>query len=173
MIGIREPSFKKRPEVEHAARLIFLIKTCYNGLYRVSKKNHFNTPFGKDLKPLICDEKVLDRCSIYLNSFNTEIYNLPYSKLLDKIPKGAFVYLDPPYHPLNLNFKFYETIQPNSWKEREQELLYEFCVKLHRRGIKFMQSNSSSPFIIDLYKEHFTLQYIDVTRCINSDIKKA
>lgn len=166
----READFALRPEVEHAARIIYLIKTCFNGLYRVNSKNYFNTPFGK-VKPNICDEAVLDSCSEYLNKFDTQIYNLPYHELLDKIPKGAFVYLDPPYYPLSKTSSF-TSYQPNTWVEDSQIKLFEFCCELHRRGIKFMQSNSACDFIEDLYKKHFKLEYIDVARSINSDIKK-
>ncbi len=167
----RSDDFKDKEELYHAARLIYLIKTCYNGLYRVNSKNHFNTPFGKDLRPNICDEVVLNRCSEYLNKFNTEIYNLSYQDLLDKIPAGAFVYLDPPYHPLSQTSNF-TSYQSSSWSEKNQEELFAFCKQLHKRGIKFMQSNSSADFIIDLYKKDFRIDFIEVTRCINSDIKK-
>ncbi len=167
----RSDDFKDKEELYHAARLIYLIKTCYNGLYRVNSKNHFNTPFGKDLRPNICDEVVLNRCSEYLNKFNTEIYNLSYQDLLDKIPAGAFVYLDPPYHPLSQTSNF-TSYQSSSWSEKNQEELFAFCRQLHKRGIKFMQSNSSADFIIDLYKKDFRIDFIEVTRCINSDIKK-
>ncbi len=162
----REPNFKDRPQIEHAARIIFLLKTCYNGLYRVNSKNYFNTPFGSFKNPKICDEKNLLACSQYINQHPTKIYNLNYHELIKLIPKNSFVYLDPPYHPVN-ETSYFTSYQPGVWTHKEQIELFEFCKKLDKRGIKFMQSNSSADFILDLYKD-FNIHFIEAPRSINS-----
>ncbi|MBO6257973.1 MAG: Dam family site-specific DNA-(adenine-N6)-methyltransferase [Succinivibrio sp.] len=166
----REPDFLKRPEVERAARLIYLIKTGYNGLYRVNKKNFNNVPLGRYEKVKICDEERLDKCSLYLRQHETEICNQDYYTLLDKIPPNAFVYLDPPYHPLTGTAKF-TSYMPGVWAETEQRRLGEFCRELDRRGIKFMQTNSTAPLLYELYRG-FNMTTVDAKRNINSDVTK-
>lgn len=166
----RDPDFSKRPEVERAARLIYLIKTGFNGLYRVNKKNFNNVPFGRYDNVVICDEERLDRCSEYLRRHETEIFNQDYYTLLDRIPDDAFVYLDPPYHPLTVTSKF-TSYMPGVWAEAEQRRLAQFCRELDRRGIKFMQTNSTAPLMFDIYRE-FNITTVDAKRNINSDATK-
>lgn len=161
-----EENFAARPAVEHAARLIYLIKTCFNGLYRVNKNNFFNTPFGKLVNPNICDEPVLDAVHEYLTSRQVDINNISYSELLDKIPGDAFVYLDPPYAPLSTTSSF-TSYQPGTWTDDDQRELGKFCDELDRRGIKFMQSNSTAPIIFDIYKKYH-IDTLDAMRSINS-----
>ena len=166
----RDPDFDKRSAVERAARFIFLMKTCYNGLYRVSKKNFFNTPFGNYKNPTICDTPTLEACSSFLNQKNISILNQDYQSLLDIIPDDAFVYLDPPYFPISKTANFTQ-YQSESFKQDEHLRLYEFCVQLHKRGIKFLQSNSDVPHIRELYKD-FNINTVAVSRRINSNITK-
>ncbi len=163
----REKDFLKRPRVERAARLIYLMKTCYNGLYRVSKKNFFNTPMGNYKSPLICDVPTLNACYRFLNDRNVSIYNQDYATLFDIIPDNSFVYLDPPYFPVSRTANF-TSYQSDKFKETEQFRLLEFCLKLHRRGIRFLLSNSDVPEAREIYSR-FNIKVLEVCRRINSD----
>lgn len=166
----REPDFDKRSAVERAARFIFLMKTCYNGLYRVSKKNFFNTPFGNYKNPTICDTQTLEACSSFFNQKDIRILCQDYQTLIEIIPKDAFVYLDPPYFPVSKTANFTQ-YQSGNFKQDEHQRLYEFCLELHRRGIKFLQSNSDVPHIRGLYRD-FNINTVAVSRRINSNTSK-
>lgn len=166
----RDPDFNKRSNVERAARFIYLMKTCYNGLYRVSKKNYFNTPFGNYKNPTICDTPTLEACSNFLNNKDIVILNQDYQSLLDVIPSDAFVYLDPPYFPISKTANFTQ-YQSETFRTDEHLRLYEFCCELHKRGIRFLQSNSDVPHIRELYKS-FNINTVSVSRRINSNISK-
>jgi DNA adenine methylase len=167
----RDPEFRtRRSEVERGARLIYLLKTCFNGLYRVNGKNHFNTPFGRNENPTICDEPTLEACHRYLNEKDVEICCEDYRKLLDRIPQSAFVYLDPPYCPLNSTSSF-TSYQTGGWNDEDQTQLRDFCRELDKRGIRFMESNSTAPLCFDLYKE-FRISTLDSARRINSVASK-
>ena len=166
----REPDFDKRSAVERAARFIFLMKTCYNGLYRVSKKNFFNTPFGNYKNPTICDTQTLEACSSFFNHKDIRMLCQDYQSLLDVIPEDSFVYLDPPYFPVSKTANFTQ-YQSGNFKQDEHQRLYEFCMELHRRGIKFLQSNSDVPHIRELYRD-FNINTVAVSRRINSNISK-
>ena len=166
----REPNFLKRDPIERAGRFIYLMKTCYNGLYRVSKKDHFNTPFGQYKAPNICDVKTLNACSKFLQDREVVILNQDYGSLLDSLTQDCFVYLDPPYFPLSKTANF-TSYQKEGFSEGEQLRLFEFCNKLHERGIKFLLSNSDVEEIRTLYAK-YRLHVIKVPRRINSNINK-
>lgn len=166
----REEDFLKRPKVERAARFIYLMKTCYNGLYRVSRKNYFNTPFGNHTSPNICDVPTLNACSRFLNHAEVSILNQDYKELLDRIPEDAFVYLDPPYSPVSKTASF-TSYQSEEFTQTAQHELYEFCMKLHERGIRFMLSNSDVEEMRTLYGR-FNISELDVLRRVNSNTRR-
>lgn len=165
----RHKNFHYLSNIERASRLIYLNKTCYSGLYRVNKSGFFNSPFGKYKKTNIINESVLRAVHNYLLTNNISIYRDNYKKILENIPVNSFVYLDPPYHPLKSN-SFRSYIQ-DEWGENQEIELLEVCKDLDRQGIKFMMSNSSSPFILNLYKG-FHIDFIKAGRKINSNSKK-
>lgn len=92
--------------VERAARIIYLNKTCYNGLYRVNNAGEFNSPFGSYRNPNIINAPVLREVSRYLNSAQIKLTSLDYAEVLSEIPKKTFVYLDPPYDPISTTLNF-------------------------------------------------------------------
>lgn len=164
-----DPAFRtSRSVVERGARLIYLLKTCFNGLYRVNKKNYFNTPFGKIVNPNYCDEPALEACHRFLNEKEVEICCQDYASLLDegKIPDSAFVYLDPPYAPLTQTSSF-TSYATGGWDDEDQAHLRDFCRELDDRGIRFLESNSTAPLCFELYKE-FKISTLDAKRYINS-----
>lgn len=137
-------------KVRRAAILIYLNKTCFNGLYRVNKKGHYNVPFGQH-KSFSVNEANLKRVSKLLK--NTEIKHEPFDKVLEYAKKGDFVYFDPPYYPVNETSKF-TAYTKDAFLEEEQKSLAEVFKKLDKRGCKVMLSNSDTEFIRELYKDY-------------------
>jgi len=163
-----QEKFFKLSNVEKAARLIFLNKTCFNGLYRVNSQGFFNVPYGKYKNPAICEEIVLRQISDYLNSNKIEILNCDFENAVAKAGKKSFVYFDPPYHsPDKTNFTSY---QAGRFDENEQERLRDVVIKLTNRGAKCLLSNSDTDYIRKLYKNaYFKIIPIQAKRAINSD----
>jgi len=130
--------------VEIAARMIYLNKTCFNGLYRVNKKGEFNVPMGSYVNPNICQEDNILACSDAM--INVTVKCINYSKI--KPHKGDFVYFDPPYHTDGSAFTTYSS---TGFTAKDQEKLAAFCIRLHKKGVKIMLSNSNTEFIRNLY----------------------
>lgn len=162
----RQPLFDELTEIEHASRIIYLNKTCYNGLYRVNNSGEFNSPFGRYVNPNIVNEPVLRAVSKYLNSNNITVLKGDYERALEHVSEDSFVYLDPPYHPLSETSNFTGYIQ-GGWTEKHQIRLKNVCDELDNRGVKFLLSNSSADLIKDLYSD-YNVQSIKATRSINS-----
>src|SRR5690606_10570556 len=87
--------------VEKAARMIYLNKTCFNGLFRVNSQGQFNVPFGKYKNPQIVNEFVLNAVHTYFNSNDVTICNMDFSEIVADAKKGDFIYFDPPYDPVS------------------------------------------------------------------------
>jgi DNA adenine methylase len=121
------------------AKLIFLNKTCFNGLYRVNSKNEFNVPFGDYKNPKICDEKNLVAVSGVLQK--AEIICGDFAKSKKYMNERTFVYLDPPYRPLNRTASF-TSYSKDSFSEDDQIRLAGFCKEIKQIGAKFLLSNS-------------------------------
>lgn len=153
--------------VERAARIIYLNKTCYNGLFRVNSHGEFNSPFGYYKNPNIVNEPVLRAVSTYLANRKLVFRCGDYSSALKSLRKGAFVYLDPPYDPVSSSASFTGYTQ-SGFDADEQARLCEVCKSLNRRNIKFMLSNSDTERINTLYKD-FIIDKVAAKRSINSD----
>lgn len=127
--------------VLRAAQIIFLNKTCFNGLFRVNSKGYFNVPSGKYNNPAILDEQNLINISNLLNKIDTEIIWGDFEIIDNKVNSNDFVYLDPPYRPLSQtsSFKSYSKFDFN---DKEQTRLRDFFAKLNKKGAKLMLSNS-------------------------------
>lgn len=157
-------------DVQKAARIIYLNKTCYNGLYRVNNAGEFNSPFGNYRNPNIVNEPVLKAVSAYFNSANVQMTSTDYAEVLQNLPKGAFVYLDPPYDPVSdtANFTGYTK---GGFSREEQIRLREHCDNLTKRGIKFMLSNSATNFVLEQYAA-YNITIVRAKRAINSNAAK-
>lgn len=163
----RNDNFKNLSKVERASRVIYLNKTCYNGLYRVNNAGEFNSPFGRYKNPNIVNEPTLKAVSKYLNSNNIVIRNGDYNDVLKTIDKNSFVYLDPPYHPISESSNFTGYVQ-GGWDSFDQIRLREVCDELNAKGIKFLLSNSSAQFIKDQYAK-YKIEIVKANRAINSN----
>lgn len=163
----RLPLFNRLTNIERASRIIYLNKTCFNGLYRVNKAGEFNSPFGKYKNPNIVNELVINAVSEYLNSAQIQISNDDYAITLKDIPTNSFVYLDPPYHPISRSSNFTEYVQ-GGWNEKEQLRLRNVCDTLNDKGVKFLLSNSASDFIKEIYSD-YNIHVVHANRAINSN----
>jgi len=126
-------------DIKNAAKLIFLNKTCYNGLYRVNRKNEFNVPFGGYKNPRICNSDNLLAASAVLQK--AEIICGDFEKSGKYIKKNTFVYCDPPYRPLNPTSSF-TGYSKDRFSEKDQIRLAKFCGRIHSKGAKLLLSNS-------------------------------
>ncbi len=157
------------------AELIFLNKTCYNGLFRVNKKGVFNVPFGRYKNPTIFDAENLEKTSTQLKKANIEACDFKMCK--SHIDKKTLVYLDPPYRPISntANFTSYSHVKFN---DNEQKRLAKFYTNMNKTGAKLMLSNSdprthnpNDNFFDDLYKE-FNIHRVYASRIISCDASK-
>ena len=160
---VRAWDSRKLEPLERAARLIFLNKTCFNGLYRVNSQGQFNVPFGRYKNPKLCDEPNLHAVSQALSS--VELRCAPFEEVLRQAKKGDFVYLDPPYQPISptSNFTGYTK---DAFAFEDQKRLCKAAQVLNRRGCRFMLSNSDNEFIRELYQE-FQIVTVQANRAIN------
>ena len=162
----RKKHFGHLTVVEKASRLIYLNKTCFNGLYRVNRAGEFNVPYGRYKNPNIVNETAIRAASQYLNANQIELENADFEVVLKKADKNSFFYLDPPYHPLSFSSNFTGYIS-GGWGKDDQYRLKSACDDLDHRGIKFLLSNSSADFILDIYKE-YKITTVKAIRAINS-----
>lgn len=161
------PEFARLPEVEKAGRLIFLNKTCFNGLYRVNARGLFNVPRGRYKNPRICEETLLRAISHYLQTNAITILQGDFAAALQNAGDTALVYLDPPYHsPNKLNFTGY---QSPGFGEDEQLRLRDCFLALTERGAKCLLSNADTEFIRKLYHPWGEIIPLQTKRMINSD----
>ena len=153
-----------------SAKLIFLNKTCYNGLFRVNRRDKFNVPFGDYKNPTICDEANLRSASEVLQS--AEIICGDFTDSQQYINNESFVYFDPPYRPLSSTASF-TSYSKDSFSEQEQIRLADFCRQIHGKGTRFLLSNSdpknedpTDHFFEDKYKG-FVIDRVKANRAIN------
>ena len=166
-------------QVFRAAQMIFLNRTCFNGLYRVNKSGKFNVPVGRYKNPSICDEKNLLSVSKKLEDI--DIVCADYSKCKKYIKKNSFIYLDPPYLPIKkTSFTSYDS---TGFGVKEQIELSNFCKEIDEEEAYFLLSNSdpkNEDSSCDFFKKyycrlklkHCEYRRIEVRRSINSNGKK-
>ena len=149
--------------IELAARLIYLNKTCYNGLYRVNREGKFNVPIGSYENPEIVGGENIHLCSAasQLASFKWREFDAIEPSF------GDLVYFDPPYHPVNsTSFTSYTKL---AFGDRDQKRLRDFALELHRGGVHVMLSNSDTPLIRELYRDDmWSIDSLKVPRSVNS-----
>jgi DNA adenine methylase len=155
--------------LEKAARLIYLNKTCFNGLYRVNSQGQFNVPLGRYENPNVCPEDVLRVASKALST--SGLQQTDFTNVLNKANStDDFVYFDPPYYPVSQTSNF-TSYSRHCFAEEQQIKLQDVFVKLADCGVKVMLSNSDCDFIRNLYSS-FNIYTISAARSINSNSKK-
>jgi DNA adenine methylase len=168
----RLKQYNKFSDIQKAARIIYLNKTCYNGLFRVNSKGQFNVPFGSYKNPNILDEAVLRGVNDYLNQKSVTFLNRDFAEAVKDAKKGDFVYFDPPYDPVS-NTASFTGYDINGFNQNEQRRLKQVVDELTEKGCNVMLSNSATDFILDLYKDHkYTIETVSATRSINSNALK-
>ena len=158
----RTDKFKELSKVERAARIMYMLRVDFNGLYRVNSKNQFNVPYGNYANPKIVDEELINNISNYLNTYDITITSGDFEDSVSTVKEGDFVYFDPPYIPLNETSSF-TSYTHEGFSYEDQVRLRNTVRRLTEKGVKVMVSNSSSKLTIDLY-EDFNIHYVDVSR---------
>ncbi len=153
---------------ERAARVIYLNKTCYNGLYRENRKGQFNAPFGRYKNPVICDEDNLRAVSKALKKASIESRH--FQTVADRAAPGDLVYFDPPYHPVSKTASF-EGYHQGAFGEDSQRLLSEVFAKLAAKRVYVLLSNSMTGLIRELYKPYH-IDTVQAARAVNSRADK-
>lgn len=169
----RTKGFKKLSVIERASRIIYLNKTCFNGLFRVNSQGQFNSPFGTYKNPNIINADIIKAVSHYLKNNEVRILNTDFSKVVEHAKRGDFIYFDPPYDPLSETASF-TGYSLNQFGKNEQERLRDVFVALTVKGCKVMLSNSSTDFIAGLYSDYniITFQANRNINSVGSDRKK-
>ena len=149
---------------ERAARIIYLNRTCFNGLFRENSKGEFNVPMGSYKNPRICDEENLRACAKALKRATVE--QRPFETVLKLAQAGDFVYFDPPYVPVSATSNF-TSYDKGGFGEDSQRRLAEVFAELAKRGVKVLLSNSEMPLVRELYRG-FKIETVYATRLVNS-----
>lgn len=152
-------------DVQKAARILYLNKTCYGGMFRVNNAGEFNSFFGNCRNPNIVNAPTLRAVSSYLNTATVHLSSTDFAEVLRALPRGTFVYLDPPYDPVSDTSSF-TRYSKGGFTRDDQIRLRECCDELTARGFKFMLSNSLTDFIRDQYSAYHILT-VKVKRVIN------
>ena len=154
--------------VERAARMIFLNKTCFNGLWRVNARGEFNVPIGSNKNPGLYDEENLLAASRALEGVHLAVQD--FRETLNQTRRGDFAYVDPPYYPVSATASF-TSYAKEDFGEGEQRELHAVFAEAARRGARLMLSNSDAPFIRKLYRD-FQIHTVQARRAINCDGSK-
>ena len=153
-----------------AARLIYLNKLCYNGLFRVNKLGQFNVPYGKYKNPKIYDwQNLMDINSYFFGNY-VEISSADFEQVISRSKSGDFVYCDPPYDVVSPTSNFTGYAMGGFTKE-DHERLKLAIDRASRRSVKILQSNADTPFIRNLYKDYEIIE-VQAKRAINSKADK-
>lgn len=166
----RQSEFEKDPPYLKAARLIYLNKTCFNGLYRVNKSGYFNVPFGKKVNVNLYNLNNFLEIKKYFSKSQIRVTNLDFEKAVADAKKGDFVYFDPPYD-IFPNKNGFVDYSKEKFDKTEQIRLRDTALKLTKKGVNVMLSNHNTPFIQEIYKG-FNLHVVNAKRAINSNGKK-
>jgi len=156
--------------IKRCAAFIYLNKTCFNGIYRVNKKNEFNVPIGRYKNPEIFNQNTILYASELLQ--DTIILCQDYREILTLVKKNDFVYLDPCYDPLKkTSFTEYT---PDKFSLQDRYDLHQFILSLDKKEAFFLLSNNNILEVKALYKQTaiFSISEITAARCVNGDVKK-
>ena len=161
-------AYQRLSDYTKAARTIYLNKACFNGLYRVNRKNEFNVPFGKKTKVNTYDGNNLITVSNYLTMNDIKILNTDFEQAVSTAKKGDFIYFDPPYDSDTATFNSYTE---EGFSKDEQKRLAKVFKELDKRGCYVMLSNHHTNLVKELYQDYF-IHVIHAKRNINSNGSK-
>ena len=169
----RDGRIEKMTDTEKAARLLYMLRVNFNGLYRVNLKNQFNVPYGRYKNPKIVDEILLYDISRYLNSNDIDILEGDFEKAISTANYGDFVYFDPPYAPISSTSSF-TSYTDEGFDETDQIRLRDVFIELSNRGANVMLSNSDVELIHELYSNipNIDIRVVKANRMINSKASK-
>ncbi|MDP8221354.1 MAG: Dam family site-specific DNA-(adenine-N6)-methyltransferase [Candidatus Stygibacter frigidus] len=153
--------------LKQAARFIFLIHTSFNGIYRVNKQGKYNVPIGKR-KPALPSNKYLIQISEKLKG--NHLSKGSFKVILNKTLRGDFIYLDPPYPPIN-GTSFFQHYTKDKFPQKEQAEVAEFAEKLNQKGCFVMISNANTSMLQELYR-NWNKYEIETTRYISCKSKR-
>jgi len=166
---------RQQSQTEHSALFIFLNRTCFNGLYRVNRKNEFNVPMGSYKKPTICDKSNILAVSKALQK--VELLCGDFEQTVNYTSSNTLFYFDPPYKPLSETSSF-NSYAKDEFNDEEQIRLKNFCCKLDSLGHSWILSNSdvksknlNDNFFDELYAD-FTIKRVNAKRSINANPEK-
>ena len=161
-----------KQQIEKVSRLLFLNKTCFNGLYRVNKKGQFNVPLGRYTNPNIVNKENLTAVSKTLQSKKIKISCRDFEAVLGDAKKGDLVYFDPPYQPVSSTANF-TSYTHRDFIEDDLERLADLGDQLNSKGCHVLLSNSNSKIVKDFFsKKHWKISSINANRAINSNAQK-
>ena len=159
-------------QIEKVSRLLFLNKTCFNGLYRVNSKGKFNVPLGRYTNPNIVNRENLTAVSKFLQSDKIKISCRDFESILKDAKKGDFVYFDPPYQPVSdtANFTSYTH---RDFTEDDLQRLADLANQLNSKGAHVLLSNSNTRIVKKIFSsKKWKVKEIAVNRAINSNSQK-
>lgn len=162
----RSEAFKDLLDYELAARLIYLNKTGFNGLYRVNSKGQFNVPSGKRTNVKLYDYDNLISVHNYFNEINIKVTNQDFSEVVKSSTQGDFVYFDPPYDKIKDDT--FTSYHKNDFNRDDQVRLFECFKELTDKGVHVMLSNHNTEFINELYKDYY-IHVVYANRMVNSN----
>lgn len=170
----REEDYKFMDNITKAARTIYLNRTCFNGLYRVNKNGFFNTPIGRYVNPLICDEENINEISYFLNNNDVTIMSKSFEFAVEKCEKGDWIYFDPPYDYENSGFVGYVK---EGFSHEDLVKLKEVCDELVKKGCYVLVSNNDTEFVRQTFNSSdyeiiYSTKTIKANRNINSKASK-
>ena len=162
----KKERFLTLPIYVRAARMIYLNKSCFNGLYRVNSKGFFNVPSGRKKKVVTFDEDNFDSLREYFRNNDIMILNGDFEDAVKNAKAGDFVYFDPPYDVIE-NKNSFTSYAKNDFGKDEQIRLAKLYKRLSDKGVFVMLSNHNTAFINELYKD-FNIHVVNAKRMINS-----
>jgi DNA adenine methylase len=161
---VRDVETRDLDDVERGARLIFLNRTCFNGLWRENSKGKFNVPFGTYKNPRILDEMALRRAAVALS--DVSLTNLDFEDACKRLGEGDFVYFDPPYVPVSKTASF-TAYQASGFGRDDHRRLADLLTRLAKKGVKAMLSNADNDETRELYRA-FRCKRVGARRSISA-----
>ncbi len=162
----KNPNFSSLPIYERAARMIYLNKSCFNGLYRVNSKGFFNVPSGKKKKVICYEEDNFSQIAHFFQTSKFKIMNGDFENAVKDAQKGDFIYFDRPYDTWEDKNSF-TSYAKNPFGKDEQKRLADVFARLSQKGAYVMLSNHNTEYIRELYKD-FHIHVVEAKRMINS-----